>query len=98
MKRNLLFVVLLVFWGCQQITAATEIKKVAPAFWWAGMKNPELQILLYGERIASAEVSISSKDVILKEIVKQENANYLLLYLDLSEAAPPTFQYYSATG
>lgn len=91
MKRNLLFVVLLVFLGCQQITAATVIKKVAPAFWWAGMKNPELQILLYGERIASAEVSISSKDVILKEIVKQENANYLLLYLDLSEAAPQHF-------
>ena len=55
------------------------------------MKNPELQILLYGENIANANVSLSSTDITLKEIVKQSNPNYLLLYLDLSEAAPQHF-------
>lgn len=70
---------------------ASKIKKVAPTFWWAGMQNPELQILLYGDHIASSEVSLSSQDVVLKEIVKQQNPNYLLLYVDLSEAAPQTF-------
>ena len=70
---------------------AAGIEKVVPAFWWAGMKNPTLQILLYGEGIASAEVSLSSPDVRLKEVVRQENPNYLLLYVDLSEAAPQTF-------
>ena len=40
---------------------ATVVKKVAPTFWWAGMKNPELQILLYGDNIASNEVSISAR-------------------------------------
>ena len=68
-----------------------KIKKVAPTFWWAGMQNPELQILLYGDNIASSEVSLSSQDVVLKEVVKQQNPNYLLLYVDLSEAAPQTF-------
>ena len=33
--------------------AATVVKKVTPTFWWAGMKNPELQILLYGDQIGS---------------------------------------------
>ena len=46
------------------------IKKVAPTFWWAGMKNPELQVLLYGDDISSSEVSLSSKDIYLKEIVR----------------------------
>ena len=55
------------------------------------MTNPKLQILLYGDNISSAEVSISSKDVELQDVVKQANPNYLLLYVDLSEAAPQTF-------
>lgn len=71
--------------------SAAIIKKVAPTFWWAGMKNPELQVLLYGENISSSDVSISAKDILLKEVVKQENPNYLLLYMDLSEAAPQSF-------
>lgn len=77
---------------------ASKIKKVAPTFWWAGMQNPELQILLYGDHIASSEVSLSSQDVVLKEIVKQQNPNYLLLYVDLSEAAPQTFNIYLKQG
>ncbi|WP_278612845.1 glycoside hydrolase family 13 protein [Phocaeicola plebeius] len=69
-----------------------EIKKVAPSFWWAGMKNPELQILLYGEDLALSDVSVSGEGIYLKEVVRQDNPNYLLLYLDLSEAKAQTFQ------
>lgn len=78
--------------GWAHTASATMIKKVAPTCWWAGMTNPELQILLYGDRISSSDVSISSSDIVLKEVVKLENPNYLLLYLDLSEATPQTFQ------
>ena len=67
------------------------IKKVAPTFWWAGMKNSELQVLLYGDDISSSEVSISSKDIYLKEIVRQSNSNYLIIYLDLNEAKAQNF-------
>ena len=38
MKRNLLFAILLLLLsGYHQAFAATNIKKVAPTFWWAGM-------------------------------------------------------------
>lgn len=67
------------------------IKKVAPTFWWAGMKNSELQVLLYGDDISSSEVSISSKDIYLKEIVRQSNSNYLIIYLDLNDAKAQKF-------
>lgn len=79
-------------WGGGQAARAMEIKKVAPSFWWAGMKNPELQILLYGENLALSDVSVSGEGIFLKETVRQDNPNYLLLYLDLSEAKAQTFQ------
>lgn len=74
------------------------IKKTAPEFWWAGMKNPELQILLYGEQISNADVTLTGKGVILKEVVKQENPNYLLLYLDLTEADAQTLTIHLKQG
>lgn len=56
------------------------------------MKNPELQILLYGEDLALSDVTVSGEGIYLKETVRQDNPNYLLLYLDLSEAKAQTFQ------
>ena len=88
MKRTFALMALLALFGLQHTVSAAIIKKVAPAFWWADMKNPELQVLLYGDNISSSDVSISSKDILLKDVVKQENPNYLILYMDLSEATP----------
>lgn len=93
MKHTLILLIVFLFsWGGGQTARAMEIKKVAPSFWWAGMKNPELQILLYGENLALSDVSVSGEGIYLKETVRQDNPNYLLLYLDLSEAKAQTFQ------
>ena len=93
MKHTLILLIVFLFsWGGGQNARAMEIKKVAPSFWWAGMKNPELQILLYGENLALSDVSVSGEGIFLKETVRQDNPNYLLLYLDLSEAKAQTFQ------
>lgn len=92
MKHTLILLIVFLFsWGGGQTARAMEIKKVAPSFWWAGM-NPELQILLYGEDLALSDVSVSGEGIYLKETVRQDNPNYLLLYLDLSEAKAQTFQ------
>lgn len=79
------------FLGFCHAASNIEIKRVAPNFWWADMKNPELQIMLYGEGIASSDVSIKGKKIILKETVRQDNPNYLFLYVDLSDAPAQTF-------
>ena len=93
MKHTLILLIVFLFsWGGGQNARAMEIKKVAPSFWWAGMKNPELQILLYGEDLALSDVSVLGEGIYLKEVVRQDNPNYLLLYLDLSEAKGQTFQ------
>lgn len=94
----ILWIAFLLLWGGGQTARAMEIKKVAPSFWWAGMKNPELQILLYGENLALSDVSVSGEGIYLKETVRQDNPNYLLLYFDLSEAKARTFQILLKSG
>ncbi len=92
MKQTLLLIMTLFgLFGFNSVSRAITVKKVAPQFWWAGMNNSELQIMLYGDQIASADVTLSSEDIVIKEIVRQENPNYLLLYVDLSEASPQHF-------
>ena len=44
MKRTFALMALLALFGLQHTVSAAIIKKVAPTFWWADMKNPELQI------------------------------------------------------
>nr|WP_239473478.1 MULTISPECIES: glycoside hydrolase family 13 protein [Bacteroides] len=68
-----------------------EIDRIAPNFWWSGMKNPELQIMLYGKNIATSAVSVTGKNIVLKETVRQDSPNYLFLYLDLTDAPAQTF-------
>ncbi|MDR2954720.1 MAG: glycoside hydrolase family 13 protein [Prevotella sp.] len=89
MKRTLLITILLA--ASISFSFSIEIKTLEPAFWWAGMKNPELQILIHGDDISKSEVTITSQYVRLKEIVPLENPNYLLLYMDLSQAIPESF-------
>ena len=71
--------------------SAVKLDKVQPAFWWVGMKNPELQILLHGNQIGDSEVSLSSKDLTLNRVVRPQNANYLILYVNTSMAQPQKF-------
>ncbi len=71
--------------------SAQQIDHIDPPFWWAGMKNPELQILLNMPDVADSKVSIIAQNVRLKEVVRQESPNYLLLYLDVSNTLPEKF-------
>ena len=60
------------------------LDKVEPAFWWKGMKNPELQLLVYGKDIAKNEIEISD-GIKIKDIQKVENPNYLFVTLNTNE-------------
>jgi len=62
-------------------TMLAQIEKTEPPFWYAGMHNPELQIMFYGKNIAINEVSVSNK-IIIKNIQKTENPNYIFVTID----------------
>lgn len=86
MKR--LCISLLCLAASMAIFANFSVNKLEPSFWWAGMKNPELQIMVYGNNIGDAQVQIQTPGVVLKNIVKADSPDYLFIYLDLSKAAP----------
>ena len=72
--------------------------KVEPAFWWSGMQEPELQLMVYGNNIADYKATITSPHVYLKEVVSLESPNYLLLYLDISNSKPEKFDIVFTNG
>lgn len=65
------------------------ISRVEPPYWWAGMANPELQLMVYGHNIGGADVSISGEGVVLKKVHKADNVNYLFLDLEVNDSARP---------
>ncbi|MFY7815108.1 MAG: glycoside hydrolase family 13 protein [Chryseobacterium taeanense] len=77
--------------------AFSQIQKVEPAFWWKGMKNPELQILVYGKNIANDEIEISD-GVQIKDIQKVENPNYVFITVNTNEINVPKFKINTKKG
>ncbi|MBE6283489.1 MAG: alpha-amylase [Mediterranea massiliensis] len=72
-----------------QAVAAMNIEKIDPPFWYAGMEDNELQLMIYGKDIAHAKVSASYPGVRISSTVKLESENYLFLYLTLSNEVKP---------
>jgi glycosidase len=70
-------------WGA---TGRVNLKRVEPANWWIGMKNPNLQLLVYGENISLTEVRINIAGVRLHSVTKVESVNYLFVDLVISDS------------
>ena len=84
MKKTLLFLLISTF-------TFAQIQRVEPAFWWKGMKNPELQILVYGKNIANQTIELSN-GIQVKELKKVENPNYVFITLNTDEINVPKFK------
>lgn len=70
--------------------APVNVDRIEPAFWFAGMKNSTLQLMVYGKDIREAEVTTDYPGVSVERLVKLDSPNYLLVYLNLSQAQPGT--------
>jgi glycosidase len=104
LMRRFLPTLLLAMLGMQPISAAplpalapapvaakpAGITRIDPTFWWVGMKNPKLQLLVYGPGIGQSTASLASyPGVTLDGTEKVENPNYLLLNLTIGPEAKP---------
>ena len=65
------------------------ITRIDPTFWWVGMKNPKLQLLVHGAGIGSSTATLNYPGVTLDGIQKLESPNYLLVNLTISPTAKP---------
>ncbi len=67
------------------------VDRVDPTDWYVGMKNPSLQLMVYGKNIANVtDVTTDYPGVVVDSIVRLESPNYLLVYLNLRDAQPGT--------
>lgn len=84
MKKYLLLFAL----ACQMLTAnaTTKISRVEPTDWYVGMKDPTLQIMVYGKDVRNADVKIDYPGVKIDSLVRLDSPNYLLIYLNLDGA------------
>ena len=67
------------------------IDRIEPTNWYVGMKNPSVQLMVYGQGIRDvASVSTNYPGAVVDSIVRLDSPNYLLVYLNLKDAQPGT--------
>lgn len=68
--------------------------RIDPPYWWAGMNNPQLQLMIHGKGIGDCNFNlIGPETVTVDSIVKPENENYMFVYLNIApETEPCTLQ------
>ena len=92
--RKLLLVTAILMANVMMMNGAkvkVTVDRVDPTDWYVGMKNPSLQLMVYGKNIASVkDVTTDYPGVVIDSIVRLESPNYLLVYLNLRDAQPGT--------
>ncbi len=95
MKTNLRFlfgmVVMCVFTA--SLSAKQAPLSVEPPFWWVGMNNPQVQLMVHGDNIKDAVPHIDYEGVKIDSVVRLDSKNYQIIYLNVSpEAKAGTLQ------
>jgi len=66
-----------------------QIEHLEPPFWWAGMKNPSLQLMVHGKNISQHTVKLSCEGVRIQSVSSVENPNFLFIDLELDPDVLP---------
>jgi neopullulanase len=70
---------IIIFITLNVFSVTVDLKRVEPMFWWAGMKSPNLQLMVYDENILTTNVSLEYPRVTLYSVSKVQNPNYLVI-------------------
>ncbi len=82
MKQLLITIVFSVF-----IFLNIKAQQVEPPFWWVGMHNDVVQIMIHHDEIAKLELKTESTDVEIVKVNKLENPNYVFVDLRIKKEA-----------
>ena len=72
--------------------AAVKVDRIEPTTWFVGLDDPSVQLMVYGEGIRDAEVTIDYAGVVIDSLVRLDSPNYLLVYLNTRGAQPGTME------
>ena len=85
MKKYLLSIALLLLFAA----ALSAQVRVEPPFWWTGMKNPALQLMIHAPKIAEWHPSINYPGLRVERVARTENLNYVFIDLTLLDDVKP---------
>ncbi len=86
MKKLFATIGLLLFF--MAMNAKVDITRIEPENWFAGMKNPQVQLMVYGHNIREAQVSTDYPGAKIDSLARLDSPNYLLIYINLNGAQP----------
>jgi len=66
------------------LTLCAQIERVEPAFWWVGMKNTQLQLLVHGTSICNRQVIIQYPGIKILRVNRVCSPNYLFVTLEIN--------------
>ncbi|MBQ0068377.1 MAG: cyclomaltodextrinase N-terminal domain-containing protein [Bacteroidales bacterium] len=93
MKQLLLILVAVMGLAAQAAPAkkaTVSVDRIDPTYWFAGMKNPSVQLMVSGQGIRDAAVEINTPGVKIDSLVRLDSPNYLLIYVNTRGAQPGT--------
>ncbi len=71
--------------------AQITIDRVEPPFWWEGMKESGLQLMVHGNGISRTEPFIDYPGVRIKETIRTDNPGYLFIMLEIKNVSAGEF-------
>ncbi len=91
MKKKVLLLTALVAPMLTMSAAKIKIDRIEPTDWFVGMKNPTVQLMVYGQGIRDVQdVTTDYPGVRIDSLVRLDSPNYLLIYMNLKNAQPGT--------
>ena len=85
MKKSSLFISLFVV----SALVAGQPLRVEPPNWWIGMEDTTLQLMVYGEGLGHAEVSLPDSEVRVVEVHAGDSDNYVFIDLVIPRTIAP---------
>jgi glycosidase len=72
-----------------QVLAAYSVSRLEPPFWWAGMKNNRVELMVFGPRISDLDPVIRDDMVKIIQVTTVENPDFLFILLELAPEVTP---------
>ena len=77
----------LIFFLSTTFIYSQSIERVEPPNWWVGMEHHEIELLIYGENLATLTPRINHQGVKIVSHKSYENPNYLFVTIDIADDA-----------
>ncbi len=90
MKLNLkIFITAVLCAFASTLWAKASAPSIEPPFWWTGMNNRQVQLMVNGSEIRDAVPSVDYPGVAIDSVVRLDSPNYQIIYLYIAPSTKP---------